>query len=468
MALTDTPAAPRQETGDPPAPAGRITPENGAERARAVLKGLLAPVRVRIRIGMALQMIGAAAAVVPFIALAELARTLLAAGPTDEDSVRRAVMIALIGLSARGLFGAAALAVTHFADVGLQASLRRRIVARLGRAPLGWFDTNSSASVRKAAQNDVHDLHHLVAHSAVETVGAITVPVAGFGYLLWLDWRLALLAVATIPVYAGCVRLDDADFGPQMAAMDAGIAAVNRSIVEFVQGIAVVKTFGRTGRAHTSYREAATGFGRNYSDWVRPMLKLEALASMAISPPVVLLINLGGGVWFVSHGWVAPVDVLTASLVAMILPSFLVTLGFGAQARREAEAAALRIDSVLTLPVLPEPEHPRVPEGHEVALEDVAFSYDGGRRILDGVSLRLAPGTLTALVGPSGAGKSTLASLVTRFHDVTALPGHRGRGGRPRAEHRRALPQCRLRAPGRPAGPRHAPRQHPARQAGGR
>ncbi|MFI6523851.1 ABC transporter ATP-binding protein [Streptomyces uncialis] len=420
MALTDTPAAPRQETGDPPAPAGRITPENGVERARAVLKGLLAPVRVRIRIGMALQMIGAAAAVVPFIALAELARTLLAAGPTDEDSVRRAVMIALIGLSARGLFGAAALAVTHFADVGLQASLRRRIVARLGRAPLGWFDSNSSASVRKAAQNDVHDLHHLVAHSAVETVGAITVPVAGFGYLLWLDWRLALLAVATIPVYAGAYGWMMRDFGPQMAAMDAGIAAVNRSIVEFVQGIAVVKTFGRTGRAHTSYREAATGFGRNYSDWVRPMLKLEALASMAISPPVVLLINLGGGVWFVSHGWVAPVDVLTASLVAMILPSFLVTLGFGAQARREAEAAALRIDSVLTLPVLPEPEHPRVPEGHEVALEDVAFSYDGERRILDGVSLRLAPGTLTALVGPSGAGKSTLASLVTRFHDVTA------------------------------------------------
>lgn len=419
MATTET-TAPGRESGAPP-PDAVPPPEGGGERDRAaaVLKDLLAPVRVPILIGSGLQVIGSAAAVVPFVAVAELARTLLAAGPTDENAVRHAVLIALLGLTVRGVFGIAALGVTHFADVRLQASLRRRIVDRLGRVPLGWFDAHSSAAVRKAAQNDVHDLHHLVAHSAIESVGAITVPVAGFGYLLWLDWRLALLAVATLPVYLGAYAYMMRDFAPQMAAMDAGVAAVNRSIVEFVRGIAVVKTFGRTGRAHAGYREAATRFGRNYSEWVRPMLKLEAAASMAISPPVVLLVTLGGGVWFVSRGWVTPVDALTASLVAMILPSALLTLGFGAQARREATAAALRIDAVLTVPVLPEPETPRLPRGHEVALETVSFSYDGTRQVLDGVSLRLAPGTLTALVGPSGAGKSTLAALVTRFHDVT-------------------------------------------------
>ncbi|MFE3022015.1 ABC transporter ATP-binding protein [Streptomyces sp. NPDC059256] len=418
MTIIETTAPDRESDAPQEVPASH--PVSGSDdRARTVLKDLLAPVRVPTLIGMGLQVIGSAAAVVPFIAIAELARALLAAGPTDESAVRRAVLIALLGLTVRGVFGLAALVVTHFADVRLQASLRRRIVDRLGRVPLGWFDANSSAAVRKAAQNDVHDLHHLVAHSAIESVGAITVPIAGFGYLLWLDWRLALLAVVTLPVYLGVYAYMMRDFAPQMAAMDAGVAAVNRSIVEFVQGIAVVKTFGRTGQAHASYREAATRFGRNYSDWVRPMLKLEAVASMAISPPVVLLVTLGGGIWFVSRGWVTPVDAVTTSLVAMILPSALLTLGFSAQAKREATAAALRIDAVLTVPVLPEPEHPRPLRGHEVALETVSFSYDGTRQVLDGVSLRLAPGTLTALVGPSGAGKSTLAALVTRFHEVT-------------------------------------------------
>ncbi|MET8657305.1 ABC transporter ATP-binding protein [Streptomyces griseus] len=394
-------------------------PKAEARAARAALASLLAPVRVRTRIAMALQIIGAAATVVPYIAIAELAKTLLAPGPADPDEVRAAVLITVVGLSVRALSGGVALALTHFADVALQASLRRRIVARLGRAPLGWFTANSSATVRKAAQNDVHDLHYLVAHSAVETTAAVTVPAVGLGYLFWLDWRLALLALATLPLYAGAYAYMMRDFGPQMGRLNAGIAAINKAIVEFVTGIGVVKTFGRAGEAHAGYREAATRFGDHYSGWVRPMLKLEAFASMAVSPPVVLLVNLAGGVWFVHRGWVSPVDVLTSSMVALVIPSVLVTLGFGAQARREASAAAGRIAAVLDTPVLPEAVHPRLPDGNEVELHDVTFSYDGAVDVLDRVSLRLAPGTVTALVGPSGSGKSTLASLAIRFHDVT-------------------------------------------------
>ncbi|MGW1438420.1 ABC transporter ATP-binding protein [Streptomyces griseus] len=394
-------------------------PKAEARATRAALASLLAPVRVRTRIAMALQIIGAAATIVPYIAIAELAKTLLAPGPADPDEVRAAVLITVVGLSVRALSGGVALALTHFADVALQASLRRRIVARLGRAPLGWFTANSSATVRKAAQNDVHDLHYLVAHSAVETTAAVTVPAVGLGYLFWLDWRLALLALATLPLYAGAYAYMMRDFGPQMGRLNAGIAAINKAIVEFVTGIGVVKTFGRAGEAHAGYREAATRFGDHYSGWVRPMLKLEAFASMAVSPPVVLLVNLAGGVWFVHRGWVSPVDVLTSSMVALVIPSVLVTLGFGAQARREASAAAERIAAVLDTPVLPEAVHPRLPDGNEVELHDVTFSYDGAVDVLDGVSLRLAPGTVTALVGPSGSGKSTLASLAIRFHDVS-------------------------------------------------
>lgn len=277
-----------------------------ARAARAALAAMLAPVRARTRLAMALQIVGAAATVVPYIAIAELAKVLLAPGPTDEDAVRGAVLIAVLGLSVRALFGGVALALTHFADVALQASLRRRIVERLGRAPLGWFTANSSATVRKAAQNDVHDLHHLVAHSAVETTAAVTVPVVGLGYLFWLDWRLALLALATLPLYAGAYAYMMKDFGPQMGRLNAGIAAINKAIVEFVTGIGVVKTFGRAGEAHAGYREAATRFGEHYSGWVRPMLKLEAYSSMAVSPPVVLLVNLAGGIWFVHAGWASP------------------------------------------------------------------------------------------------------------------------------------------------------------------
>src|SRR3546814_1009567 len=73
------------------------------------------------------------------------------------------------------------------------------------------------------------------------------------------------------------------------------------------------------------------------------MLRTEALASIALSAPVVLVVNLGLGSWFVHSGWVSPIDVLTSSLVAMVIPVSLTTIGFGMQARREAAAAAARL-----------------------------------------------------------------------------------------------------------------------------
>ncbi|MEU6616479.1 hypothetical protein [Streptomyces parvus] len=124
--------AARQPDQDPKAQARAA--KSQARSARAALASMLAPVRRRTRLAMALQIVGAAATIVPYIAIAELAKVLLAPGPADAGEVRGAVLIAVLGLSVRALFGGVALAVTHFADVALQASLRRRIVARLGRA----------------------------------------------------------------------------------------------------------------------------------------------------------------------------------------------------------------------------------------------------------------------------------------------------------------------------------------------
>ena len=83
----------------------------------------------------------------------------------------------------RTVLSGGALSVTHFADTRMQGILRRRIVERLGRVPLGWFTQHSSGLVRKATQNDINDIHYLVAHGAVETTAAITVPLAGLALL---------------------------------------------------------------------------------------------------------------------------------------------------------------------------------------------------------------------------------------------------------------------------------------------
>ncbi|MEP9395305.1 ABC transporter ATP-binding protein [Gordonia sp. VNK1] len=414
----------------PPSPVATAPDADTDAHARArensgALRELLAPVRSRVRLGQSLQLLASAATVVPFIGIVELGHTLLTPGPVDESRVWVIVVIVVAGLVARGLFGGAALGVTHYADIDLQAILRRRIVAKLGRLPLGWFSANTSGVVRKTVQHDVGELHYLVAHADVETTAAVATPLFALIYCFVLDWRLGLLAIATLPLYAIAYAWMIRDSSAQQAKMNASLEKISATIVEFVTGVAVVKTFGRTGRAHQAFIDAADEFNDDFEGYIRPMLRIEALAGVMLSAPLILLVNLGGGYWFVREGWVAPIDMLGATLIAMVLPSTLMAAMMAMHNRQQAAAAAGRIVDLLTLPELPITAHPVVPESNSVVIDAVSYTYPdtgqgNGVTALREVSLTLPAGSLTAVVGPSGSGKSTLATLIPRFVDPDA------------------------------------------------
>ncbi len=387
---------------------------------KSALRELLAPVRTRTTIAMVMQVIAAVAAIVPYVAIAELGKTLIVGGDIDSSRVWTIVWVVVFGLGMRAFFGGGALIVTHFADVNLQAVLRRRIAATLGRLPLGWFTSHSSGTVRKAAQNDISDLHYLVAHSAVETTGAIAVPLVGLGYVISIDWRLGLVAIATLPIYMIAYAMMTKDMAVKLSRMN----EASRPSATPSSSSSPASQWSRPSvRTSSHILDTATlpSVCRLVRGWVRPMLRTEALASIALSAPVVLVVNLGLGSWFVHSGWVSPIDVLTSSLVAMVIPVSVTTIGFGMQARREAAAAAARLIALFATDALPETDHPKKPVGgNEVRFSGVSFAYDDGADVLTGIDLTLPEGTVTALVGPSGSGKSTLATLVPRFHDVRA------------------------------------------------
>lgn len=382
------------------------------------LQQLLAPVRRATSKAQRIQWIASAATVAPFVGIVEIGRALLADGPVETTRVWVIVAVVIGALLVRTVAGGAALTITHFADVELQRSLRRRIVDTLGRLPLGWFDGTSSGEVRKAVQNDVGELHYLVAHSAVEKTGALATPLFGLIYCFYLDWRLGLLALATIPIYLGVYSWLGRDARTQMERLDRGVERISATIVEFIAGVSVVKTFGEAGKAHKRFADAADEFNDSFANWMGPLVRVKAVTSIFIETPLLLLANLAGGYWFVRSGWVAPIDVLGSTLVAVTIPAAVLTVGYSTHIRKQAQAAAGRLQRLLQTPTLPAVKNPQVPEGNSIELDGVSFSYDGQRTVLDNVSVTLASGTITALVGPSGSGKSTLATLVPRFHDV--------------------------------------------------
>ena len=383
------------------------------------LDTLKRPVNRLIRLGVVFAAVGALVNLVPFIGLTELGRLLLA-GNAHSHTLWLWAALVVVALSLGWMASGVALWLTHLADHRLQSSLREAMVRKLGRMPLGWYTDTTSGAVRKVVQDDLEDLHHLVAHHAVEVTAAIVTPLAGLIWLVTLNWRLALLAVLTLPIYAVAYSLMMRGFGAKMQLLDKSMTRVSAAIVEFVHGIAVVKAFGQVGQAHRSYQQAVDQFSTQYAGWVRPLLRLEAFSSMALSVPVILLVSLGVGSLLLAQGWITALELFAETLVAVVIPQSLLVINQSLTAQRTALAAADRIEALLEVEELPTPKVCRMPQGSDIRFEQVQFGYDPEHLILNGVDLHCPAGSVTALVGASGAGKSTLAKLVPRFHDVYA------------------------------------------------
>ncbi len=299
----------------------------------------------------------------------------------------------------------------------LNASIRERMLESIGRAPLSWFSERTSGQVRKSLQDDVTALHVMVAHKPVDYAVAVFMPLSLLVYAFIVDWRLGLLAISLLILYLVFYALMMKIMNHMTVKLDRGLERLAGTMVEFISGINVVKAFGTVGKAHSRYLKQARELSDFYLAWVKPLLVSSALTMALISAPMMLLVTFGGGAWLVSLGYVTPVQVVAVSLIALMLPNAMETIGNQVWGQQMAEQAAVRLQDIISCEQLSSRETSiMTPQGHAVTLEDVSFSY-GDVQALQGVNLELPEGTVTALVGPSGSGKSTLATLVARFHD---------------------------------------------------
>ena len=394
-------------------------PRAAHKAGQKAFKELTSPIRMAMTVAQILGVLYGALAVAPYVILVQLGEVLLAAARSGVSPERGEVINLLMWLI--GAFGMrygiyfVALSVTHFADVRFGHLVRMRMVKVLASAPLAWFTSTNSGAVRKAIQDDTHDVHTVIAHAPVESAAAVSAPLSLLIYSFIIDWRLGLLSIATLPIYALINAWMMRDMGEKTAEMDRYLTRVSATMVEFVSGISVVKAFGTVGRAHERFSHAAEDFARFYLAWCGPLLKGSALGQAAVSPSMILLISTAGGSALAATGIVSPVQVITCALIALVIPAAIEVLGSTVWSYQIAGAAALRIVDLLSVAPL-SADGSEEPAGADVEVDKVSFSY-GSTRALDEVSLTVPEGTVTALVGPSGSGKSTLATLVARFAD---------------------------------------------------
>ncbi|MBV6697767.1 ABC transporter ATP-binding protein/permease [Kitasatospora aureofaciens] len=376
-------------------------------------------VRTRLRLAALLGVLAGCAAVAGFVCAAYATGSLFTDDPSFPVMQTTGALAALL-IS----FGARWLAehVAHEASYDLEVALRRHLADALARMPLGEVQRLSSGRIKKIVQDDVKALHAAVADALPFVGSGITQPIAALLALGVVQWRLLLAVLVVVPVAMVCLALLTRDHAAQRARYNAANERVNAAVVEFVQGMPVVRTFddGRAsvGRFTSSVRE----FTAAVAAWIATSRASGVVNQLFVVPLPTLLVLVAASVPMRAAGWISTTDLLLALMIGAMPVEAVSPLMHLANLLNDAKAGAVRITELLHTPPLPEPEHPREPADSSVTLTDVTFRYPGERTepALDGIDLHIPAGAVCALVGPSGSGKSTVARLIPRFFDVTA------------------------------------------------
>lgn len=311
--------------------------------------------------------------------------------------------------------------ITHDASFHLEVVIRRQLAETLAHLPLGDVQHLGAGRLKKIMHDDVKGLHAAVADASPFVGVGVSQPLAALLILLVVQWKLFIVVGMMIPIIMLCMYLMTRDFATQRERYNTANENINAAVIEFVQGMPVVRTFDGDRVAFRRFSDRIDDFTHAVAQWLAASRRSSKANAVFIAPlPTLLLLGLIG-VPMLHAGWVSLTDLLLALMMGTLPVQAVMPLMFLSNLLNDAKAAAYRIYQILARSPLPEPLSPQTPQHFDICIDDVSFSYDGQVRAtaLINVSLSIPEGSVCALVGTSGSGKSTLARLIPRFYDVS-------------------------------------------------
>lgn len=366
--------------------------------------------------------------VLPFVLAYQIIEPLVSGSTVTTELVTSRAAGVLLCLVAQALLYGWGLNVSHNAAYGTLLRLRTSLQKKFENLPLGVIQDKGTGTVKKLFVDDVDSLEVLLAHSLPEGVANLMIPVAVILALFVVDWKLALLSLASIPLSLWAMKTMYAVGMQKMGPYYAAGQKMNNTIIEYVNGMEVVKVFNRDADSYARLRDDVLAY-RDYTlAWYKAAWPWMAMYSSLL--PCTIILTLPVGSWFVLRGWSTLADlILTLCLALSIGTPLLKSLSFlPTLPQLNYKIAAL--EQVLEAEPLAQTEDEFHGADDSVRFAHVSFAYyktvpgpDGqpqavSEPVLQDISFTARAEEKTALVGESGSGKSTLAKLLVHYYDV--------------------------------------------------
>ena len=344
---------------------------------------------------------------------------LFVAGMATASAIVRWCLLALAAWAGKILLFSLSTGTSHAMAYTILEALRLRLADRFLHAPLGNVENHTIGEIKSMMVDKIENLEPPLAHMIPEGAGHVVLPIVSIIALLCIDWRLALASLMTFPLSFICMGLTFKISGKNFEKFDQSSNYMNSTIVEYIEGIEVIKAFGRAGVSYEKYAAAITDFRTFVVKWLTSTFATMKL-SFALFPST-LIGTLPVALALANSGRITAPQAALAVMLSISMVGSLARLEVFSENMRQVKFTVEGLEEYLEMPELPEPAARAEVSHMDVELKNVRFSYTGDDKdeVLHGVNLKLPEGSFTALVGPSGGGKSTVAKLIARFWDVT-------------------------------------------------
>ena len=321
----------------------------------------------------------------------------------------------------RGLFTFLQGYLAERASQGVAYDLRNDLFAKIERLGFSYYDRVETGQLVTRLTSDVEQIRSFTGSGAVQMAAAVVMLLGTTTLLVVIDWQLALVALAIVPVIFVLLLRFVRRIGPLFRAVQQTLGRLNSVLQEDLAGVRVIRTFAREEYEDARYRSFNDELLRKNLETVRAFSNNFPFVFLLANVGTLIIVLFGGLQVMEGRLSVGELVAFNTYLGFLLFPIF--TIGFLAAGISRAGASSLRVFEVLDAPleVQDAPDAvPLPPISCRVVFDEVRFRYPGDEReILRGISFEAEPGQTVAILGTTGSGKSTLVHLIPRFYDVS-------------------------------------------------
>ena len=383
--------------------------------------------------------LGIIANVVPYLFLYQLIVPLTQGQLPDFQFITSRVLMIFVCELIYAVSYSSGLACSHVSAYNTLKNIRISLKSKLENQPLGNIKEIGTGQIKRVFTDDIDQIELLLAHAIPEGIANLLVPITVILAMFIVDWRLALLTLAVIPIGVFAMSMMMKAGTSKMGAYYESAKKMNNTIIEYVNGMEAIKVFNKDGDSFRRFGDAVKGYRDFTLDWYKVCWPWMAIYNSTI--PCLALFTLPIGGILVLNGTINLSQlILVVCMSFAVGPAILRALSFGGKIPQLNYKIA-ELEKMMNGDPIKQGAHGFEGKNYDIEFKDVRFSYkkdcrvkpdndkDGdvsssgltrgsSSEVLHGINLSLKQGTTTALIGESGSGKSTLAKLLVHFYDL--------------------------------------------------